>query len=121
MPCAECSGAESCIGKCARELCRREEVQSSVERGRAVEEGAALPRVQNGAGGASLRRCGAARVAMRRGDPGTGPRASTVAVNELRVKGPIVHGVGGVSERVGTHRESYAYDADAEGRAAQCE
>ena len=42
-----------------------------------------------------------------------------MAVNELRVKGPIMHTM--VGGGVGTHRESYDYDADAEGRAAQCE
>ena len=38
MPCAECSGAERCIDRRAREPPRREAVQSSVERRRAVEE-----------------------------------------------------------------------------------
>ena len=52
----------------------------------------------------------------------TGPCASTVAVHELRAKGPIVHAVWEESERVGTHGESYGYGCRcAEGLAAQCE
>ena len=62
-----------------------------------------------------MRRCGRGSS----GGDATGPCASTVAVNELRVKGPIMHTM--VGGGVGTHRESYDYDADAEGRAAQCE
>ena len=42
-----------------------------------------------------MRRCGAARVEMRKRDPSTGPCASTVAVRALRAKGPIMHAVVG--------------------------
>ena len=61
------AGAERCIDRRAREPPRREAVQSSVERRRAVEEErCCTARVAEWFGGASLRRCGAARVAMRK-------------------------------------------------------
>ena len=65
-----------------------------------------------------MRRCGRGSS----GGDATGPCASTVAVHELRAKGPIVHAVWEQSERVGTHGESYGYGCRcAEGLAAECE
>ena len=66
-----------------------------------------------------MRRCGAARVVMRRRGAKHRAVCQHGGCNELRVKGPILHSM--VGGGVGTHRESYDYDADAEGRAAQCE
>ena len=62
-------GAQRC-----KEVHRQACTRAAPKRGGAIKRsgaglwrrGAALPGVQNGAGGASLRRCGAARVAMRK-------------------------------------------------------
>ena len=50
-----------------------------------------------------MRRCGRGSS----GGDATGPCASTVAVHELRAKGPIMHAMVGGVVHVGTHRESY--------------
>ena len=107
MPCAECSGAERCIDRRARELLRREAVQSSAERRRAVEERCCTAR------GAEW--CGRCQFEALRGSSGGDVEARGQAQGRaparwlcmsLGPKGPIVHAVMGESRASGdTSRE----------------
>eukprot|EP00964_Phaeocystis_antarctica_P003412 scaffold1836_cov56-Phaeocystis_antarctica.AAC.1 len=89
-------GATPSTGSCRAHTSRCSEVQRCGAAHREVQESAAQRERCCAAGGAewcrgAVRRCGAARVEIRKRGPSTRPRTSTLDVRGSRVQGPGSH------------------------------